>query len=130
MFRTITIVIALLFATSSIVHAEGREPSLLNLGYKHQRLQKVDLNMSAQEYQAIYSHNHILVDKTLRSYSKDALEVIGIPENMGYHVGAALGLVVNDGTALNLNKSKTLGLEFKDVSKPERALHFRIKLYW
>ena len=130
MFRTITIVIALLFATSSIVHAEGSEPSLLNLGYKNQRLQKVDLNMSAQEYEAIYSHNHILVDETLRSYSRDALEVIGIPENMGYRVGAALGLVVNDGTALNLNKSKTLGLEFKDVSKPERALHFRIKLYW
>jgi hypothetical protein len=130
MFRTITVVIALLFATSSIVHAEDREPSLLNLGYKHQRLQRVDINMSPQEYEAIYSHNQRLVDKTLRSYSKGALEVIGIPENVGYRVGAALGLVVNDGTALNLNKSKTLGLEFKDVSKPERALYFRIKLNW
>jgi len=86
--------------------------------------------MSTQEYESIYRHNQRLVDKTLRSYSKDALEVIGIPKSVGYHVGAALGLVVNDGTALNLNKSKTLGLEFKDVSKPQRALHFRIKLYW
>jgi len=130
MFRTITVVIALLFATSSIVHAEDRESSLLNLGYKQQRLQRVDIDMSTQEYEAIYRHNQRLVDKTLRSYSKDALEVIGIPKNVGYRVGAALGLVVNDGAALNLNKSKTLGLEFKDVSKPGRALHFRIKLYW
>jgi hypothetical protein len=130
MFRTITVVIALLFATSSLVHAEDRESSLLNLGYKHQRLQKVDIDMSTQEYEAIYRHNQRLVDKTLRSYSKDTLDAIGIPKNVGYHVGAALGLVVNDGTALNLNKSKTLGLEFKDVSKPQRALHFTIKLYW
>ena len=130
MFRTITVVIALLFATSSLAQAEDRESSLLNLGYKHKHLQRVDINMSTQEYAAIYSHNQRLVHKTLRSYSKDALELIGIPEKVSYPVGAALGLVVNDGTVLNLNKSKTLGVEFKDVSKPGRALYFRIKLHW
>ena len=130
MIRTITTISVFLLATSSIVHAEDRESSLLNWVYKHQHFQRADMNMSPQEYEAIYSRNRRLVHKTLRSYSKYALEVIVIPEQVGYRVGAALGLVINDGTALNLNKSKILSLEFKDVSKPERALYFRIKLDW
>lgn len=137
MIRTIIIVSAFLLTTSSIVHAEDSEPFFLELGIKpyelesqHQYFHKVDINISPQEYEAIYSRNRILVHKTLRAYSKDALKVIGIPEQMGYHVGAALDLAINDGAALNLNKSKTLAVEFKNASKSERALYFSIKLDW
>ena len=137
MIRTITVVSAFLLTTSLIVHAEDREHSFLDLGIKpyelefqHQHLHRGDMNMSPQEYEAIYSRNRRLVHKALRSYSKDVLKVIGIPDQVSYRVGAALGLVINDGAALNLNKSKTLAVEFKNASKPGRALYFRIKLDW
>lgn len=135
--RTIITVSAFLLATSLIVHAEDSEPFFLEPGIKphglelqDQHYHGVDMNISPQEYEAIYSRNRILMHKTLRSYSKDALKVMGIPEQMGYHVGAALDMAISDGVALNLNKSKTLAVEFKDASKSERALYFSIKLNW
>ena len=45
-------------------------------------------------------------------------------------MGAALGLVINNRSQLDLNKSKTLALEFEDVDKPERSLYFKVKLTW
>jgi len=56
--------------------------------------------------------------------------MIGIPERGGYVMGAALDLVINDGIELDLNKSKTLALEFKGVDKSEQALYFKIKVDW
>jgi len=136
MIRTITVVSACLL-TTIIVHAEDMEPDVLGLGirpyelgFQHQHFHRVDMNMSPQEYKALYSHNRRLVQNNLKSYSKDALELIGIPEQVGYRVGAALDLVINDGAALNLNNSKTLAVEFRNASKPGRALYFRIKLDW
>lgn len=137
MIRTMTIVSALLLTTISIAHAEDSEPSFLGLGIKpyelefqHQYFHGVDLNISPQEYEEIYNRNQRFVHKNLRSYSKNVLKMIGIPEQGGYLMGAALGLVINNGSELDLNKSKTLALEFKDVDKPERTLFFRVKLNW
>jgi hypothetical protein len=71
-----------------------------------------------------------MVTNTLRSYSKNALKKIGIPEQGAYLMGAALGLAINHESGLNLNKSKTLALEFKDVDKSDRSLYFKFKLDW
>ena len=132
MIRTITVVSAFLLTTSSIAHAEDRESSLPNLGFKpyqYQHWHGVDMNISLQEYEEIYSHNRRFALKTLRSYTKASLESVGIPEQ-GYNLmGAAIGLVIN-GPRLDLNKSKTLALEFDDVDKPERTLYFRVNLDW
>ena len=129
MIRTITVVLVFLLATSSIVHAEDRESSLLNRGYKHQQFQRADMNMSPREYEETYSRNRRFVSNTLGSYSKHTLGLIGIPEQGVNVMGAALGMVIN-GARLNLNKSKTLALELKDVSDSDRTLFFGVNLNW
>ena len=129
MIRTIIIVSAFLLGTGSIVHAEDRESSLLNLGFKHQQLRGVDMNISTQEYQELYTRNQKYIRKTLGSYSKGALKMIGIPERGINYMGAAVGVIMN-GSRLNLNKSKTLVLEVKNVGDSERAWYFGISLDW
>ena len=129
MIRTTTIVSAFLLTTSSITHAEDRESSLPNLGLEQQYLQGTYMNMSLQEYEGIYGHNQRFVLKNLRSYSENVLESAGIPEQGINLMGAALGLVFND-PRLNLNKSKTLSLEIKDVRDSDRSFYFGVNLDW
>jgi hypothetical protein len=129
MIRTITIAAAFVLATSSIVHAEDRESSLLNLGYKHQNFQRVDTNMSNRKYEETYSKNRKFVTNTLGSYSKHALKLIGIPEQSINLMGAAVGVAIN-GTSLNINKRVSLGLKLNDVSDSDRTVHFGVKLKW
>jgi hypothetical protein len=129
MIRTITVASAFVLATSSIVHAEDRESSLLNWGYKYQNFQRVDINMSNQKYEETYSKNRRFVTNTLGSYSKHALELIGIPEQSINLMGAAVGMAIN-GTSLNLNKRVSLGLKLKDASDSDRTFYFGVKLKW
>lgn len=135
--RTITIASTLLLTTSCFVHAEDQESSLLNLGIKplnievqQQKLHRVDTNMSSREYETTYNRNRKLVQNNLNAYSRDMLNVIGIPDHIGSRMGAALGVAINDSATLNLNESKTLALEFDNVSNQGRALYFKIKLNW
>lgn len=136
MIRTITVVSAFFLATSSIVNAENRESSLVNLGlkpyqwgFKNQQMRRVDLNMSPREYEEISGRNRRFVRNSLMSYSKNALESIGMPEQGINLMGTALGLVVN-GPGLDLNESKTLALKFKDAGSPQRSLFFEVNLDW
>jgi hypothetical protein len=129
MIRTITVASAFVLATSSIVHAEDRESSLLNWGYKYQNFQRVDINMSNQTYEETYSKNRRFVTNTLGSYSKHALELIGIPEQSINLMGAAVGMAIN-GASLNLNKRVSLGLKLKDASDSDRTFYFGVKLKW
>ena len=129
MIRAITVVSVILLATSSIVHAEDGESALLNWGYKQQHFQRADMNMSTREYEETYRRNRSFVGNTLGSYSIHTLGLIGIPEQGANVMGAALGMVIN-GARLNLNKSKTLALELKDVSDSDRTLYFGVNLDW
>ena len=129
MIRAITVVSVILLAASSIVHAEDGESALLNWGYKQQHFQRADMNMSTREYEETYRRNRSFVGNTLGSYSLHTLGLIGIPEQGANVMGAALGMVIN-GARLNLNKSKTLALELKDVSDSDRTLYFGVNLDW
>ena len=129
MIRAITVVSVILLAASSIVHAEDGESALLNWGYKQQHFQRADMNMSTREYEETYRRNRSFVGNTLGSYSLHTLGLIGIPEQGVNVMGAALGMVIN-GARLNLNKSKTLALELKDVSDSDRTLYFGVNLDW
>ena len=129
MIRTITMASALVLVTSSIVHAEDRESALLNLGYKHQNFQTIDMNMSNQKYEDTYSKNRRLVTSTLGSYSKHALELIGIPKQGVNFMGAAVGMAIT-GTRLKINESMTLGLKLKDAGDADRTFYFGINLKW
>lgn len=129
MNRTITMVLAFLITTSSMVHADDGETSLLKLEFEHQYLHRTDMNMSHQEYEKIYSHNQGLVLNNLKSYSENALELIGIPGQGINLMGAALGFAFGE-SRLNLNRSKTLSLEIRDVRDSNRTLYFGVKLDW
>ena len=129
MIRTMTVVTVFLLATSLIVHAKDGESALLNWGYKQQHFQRADMNMSTREYEETYRRNRSFVGNTLGSYSIHTLGLIGIPEQGVNVMGAALGMVIN-GARLNLNKSKTLALELKDVSDSDRTLYFGVNLDW
>jgi len=129
MARIIITVSALLLATSSIANAEGQESSHLNLGYKYQQMQRVDINVSVQAYEKTYRRNRKFMSSTLEDYSKATLGLIGIPEQGINLLGTALGVAIN-GARLNLNESKTLGLELKDVGNSDRTLYFGVNLSW
>ena len=85
--------------------------------------------MSTREYEETYSRNRRFVGDPLGSYSKPTLGFIGTPRQSVNLMGAALGMVIN-GARLNLNKSKTLALELKDVSDSDRTLYFGVNLDW
>jgi hypothetical protein len=130
MIRTITIVSAFLLATISVAHAEDRESSLPDLGFKsHEYQHSVDMTMSLQEYEGMYSRNQKVVLNNLRSYSENALVSIGISRQSINLMGAALGLAFSD-PKLNLNKSKTLALEIKDASDSDRSFYLGVNLDW
>jgi len=130
MMRTTTIVSAFLLATSSLAHAEDREPALPDLGLKsHEYQHNVGMSMSLQEYEGMYSRNQRVVLNNLRSYSENALESIGIPEQGINLMGVALGLAFSD-PKLNLNKSKTLALEIKDARDSDRSFYLGVNLDW
>jgi hypothetical protein len=137
MIRTIPIVSVFLLTTGSIACAGDNQPPFPDPGNKPDELEfqqpyfhRIDMNVSPREYEESYRLNRRLVTNTLRSYSKNVLKKIGIPEQGGYLMGAALGLAINHESGLNLNKSKTLALEFKDVDKSDRSLQFKFKLDW
>ena len=137
MIRIITIVSAFLLSTNLPVHAENRSGSLLNSGSetyqwdrKQQQFYRVDKNMSLHDYQAITVHNQRVVKNTLKSYSKDALNLIGVSEHEASLIGAAAASLVTKGARLNLNRSRTLALELKDVDDSERTLYFGVNLDW
>ena len=129
MIRTMAITSAFLLVASSIVHAEDRGYPFLNLGAEQQHLHRVDMSMSPREYDDISSRNLRFLRKNLRSYSENVLAIIGMPEQGINLMGAALGLAFND-SRLNLNKSKTLALEIKDVRDSDRTLYLGINLDW
>ncbi|MGD8618564.1 MAG: hypothetical protein PVH54_05180 [Gammaproteobacteria bacterium] len=137
MIRTITIVSAFLLSTNLVVHAENRSGSLLDSGSetyqwdsKQQHFYRVDKNMSTHDYREITVHNQRVAKNTLKSYSKDALNLIGIPEHEASLIGAAAASMVTKGARLNLNRSRTLTLELKDFDDSERTLYFGVNLDW
>ena len=67
---------------------------------------------------------------TAHVFLHNALKSVGVPKQGIEIVGATLGAVYNNGAKMNLNKSKTLALEVKDMMGSDRALFFGVKLGW
>lgn len=129
MMRTLFVVSAFLLTMNTAIRADDWPSSFLNLGFKQQNLYSLDTNLSRQEYEAIYRRNQRFVRSNLKSYTQHALESIGIPEPAVNLMGTALGLVTN-GAKLDLNESKTLRLEFKNVDNQDRSLYFGFNVDW
>ena len=129
MNHTILLLSTLYLATGSVACAEDRISSFPDFGFKQQHLYSTDTDLSAREYEEIYSRNRSIVLNNLQSYSRNVHELTGMPEQGINLMGAVLGLAVNR-TKLNLNKSKTLALEVKDAARSKRAIYFGLKLEW
>jgi len=136
MNRTIIIVLALFLSSNPLVHAEDSIDPFLNTGldsfqwgFRQPQLQGVDTNVPLDEYEAASRHNRKVVRNSLRTFARDSLELMGIPEQGVNVIGAAVGLATS-GAKLDLNRSKTLKLELRDLNDSARTLYFGVNLDW
>ena len=130
MIRMVTIASVFLLVTSSVVRSGDRDASTLNVVIKTRNLHPIDMSLSPQEYEEVTGHNRRVVLKNLKSFSGNVLKSIGVPKQGIDFVGVTLGAVYNNGAKMDLNKSKTLALEVKDMMGSDRALFLGVKLGW
>jgi len=137
MIRTIIVVTVFFLLTSSVARSEGRESDNFDLGIRpnelgvqHRHSHRFKMDISPQKYEETYNYNREYTHKMLSSYSKNMLQMIGIPKRGRQMMGTALGVVINNGLALDLDKNDTYALELRGVDNSERALFFRIKVDW
>ena len=129
MIRTLFFIPAFLLAMNSTLYAEGGQPYLLDLVFKQQTLSSIDDNSSLQDNEKTYRRNQRYLRDALQSYSKQSLRSIGLPDQTANLMGVTIGFVTK-GAKLNLNESKTLAIEFKDVVTHDPALYFGYNLDW
>jgi hypothetical protein len=129
MRRTLMAIPLVLLAMNTALYAEDGQPTSLNLEFKQQTLSSIDDNSSPQDNEKIYRRNQRYLRDALKSYSKQTFRSIGLSEQTADLMGATLGLATQ-GAKLNLNESKTLAIEFKDVATHDPALYFGYKLDW
>ena len=118
-----------LLAMNSALYAEDEQSTHLKLDFKQQTLTSIDDNSSPQDNEKIYRRNQRYLRDALQSYSKQSLRSIGLSDQTADLMGATVGFVFN-GAKLNLNESKTLAIEFKDVVTHDPALYFGYNLDW
>ena len=127
--RTLFFIPAFLLAVNPALYAEDWQPSLLGIEFKQQALYGIDANKSLQDNEKIYRHNQRYLRNALQSYSKQTLRSIGVSDQTANLMGATIGLVTK-GARLDLNDSKSLVIEFKDVITHDPALYFGYNLAW
>ena len=122
---------AVLLLSGSVSFAENKQTGIPSL-YKAGRLEwkHVDGYMSAQEYRETSRHNQRNFRKAARTAFENTLTSYGIPIQGVQIAGAAVGLAVMKGAKLDLNDSKTLSMDVKDVVSNDRAISFKLKLDW
>ena len=120
---------------SLLVLSSGTQAEILNLNvpqlYEVQRSQwrAVDSEMSRQEYKNAYRKNRRILVKTVSNYLEQQFTALGVPE-MGVNLAAkTIGFAVS-GAKINLNESKTMALEVRDVTQENRGIYFKVKLDW
>ena len=122
------VVVAMFFGTLTL--AEDTQFNLPSLGDEESYYwRQVDNQMSAEEYRNTSKHNQRVVTKVARSYLEEKIISLGIPVKGVAMAGAAVNFAVSGGK-FNLNKSKTLALEFDDPIDNGRAMFLKFKLDW
>jgi hypothetical protein len=129
MIRALIFIPAFLLTVTSALYAEDGQPYLFNLEFKQPALDQVDENKSPQDNEKIYRRNQRYLRDALQSYSKQTFHSIGLSDQTANFMGATIGFVTK-GAKLNLNDSKTLAIEFKDVVTHDPALYFGYNLAW
>ncbi len=118
----------LLPATASL--AQNTQVEIPGL-YNTERLewQHVDVYMSAKEYREASRYNRQVFRRAAHKAIESTLMSYGIPRQGVAITGAAVGLAVK-GAKMDLNASKTLTMEVKDVVSEDRAISLKLKLDW
>jgi hypothetical protein len=135
MIRTIIIAAAMLLTHPAAYAQDNSEPlpdtgpELYQWEFRQQQLQGVDINAATHEYEVLTRRNRKILKNTLSSYTSNTLKSIGMPELGISLVGNAVGLLTQ-GVRLNLDESRTLALELRDVNDSERTLYFGVTLDW
>ena len=125
-----SVVSALLLSMCFLAHAEDGETSLLDLKFRQQRLHSVDEALTQREYEQLYNRNQRYIRRTLKSYTEHTLNRMGVSGMAVSVMGAAVGVVNSGGVRLNLNESKTLGIEVRNLDGDEPRLYFGFDLKW
>lgn len=129
MIRMLFFIPAFLLAMNSSLYAEDGPSTSLNLRFKQQTFSSIDDNSSLQDNEKTYRRNQRYLREALKSYSKQTFRSFGFSDQTAELMGATLGLATK-GAKLNLNESKTLAIEFKDVVTHDPALYFGYNLDW
>jgi hypothetical protein len=127
--RTTGIVLILLVAGSSAACAEYRNSSATDYETHQSQWRTIDADMSPYEYRLASRQNKRLVIDIMTFHSKRALASTGIPEQAIGLAGTAALLPVRD-TRFHLNRSRTLAVEFQDVTDEDRTLFLEFKKKW
>jgi hypothetical protein len=129
MTRPLIFLPVFLLTVNSSLYAENRQPHLLDLKFKQETLYGIDVNNSLQENEKVYRRNQRFLRNALQSYSQQTLSFIGLPDQAARVMGATIGFVTH-GAKLDLNDSKTLTIELKDMVTHEPVLYFGYDLNW
>ena len=129
MTRPLIFLPVFLLTVNSALYAEDLQSHLLDLKFKQQTLYGIDVNNSLQENEKVYRRNQRYLRNAIKSYSQQTLSFIGLPDQAAKFMGATIGFVTN-GAKLDLNDSKTLTIELKDMVTHEPALYFGYDLNW
>ena len=124
-----TVATLVLFSVTG-AHAESPQIGIPGL-YDAERLEwkHVDEYMSTRQYREASRHNRKLFREAARRALVNTLTSYGIPRQGVEITGAAVGLAVK-GVKLNLNDSKTLTMEVKDVVNEGRGISLNLNLDW
>jgi hypothetical protein len=122
-------VLALLLAGSPAVGADYRESPASGSESQQSPWRTIDAGMSPADYRQAYRQNQRLVVDFVEFHSKRALASTGISERAIGLVGTAALLPLRN-TRFHLNSSKTMAVEFQDVTDNDRALLLEFKRKW
>ena len=118
-----------------LVLSSGTQAEILKINvpqlYETQQSQwrSVDKEMSRQEYKNVYRYNRRVLMNSVSTYLEQQFTSLGVPE-MGVSLAAkTIGFAVS-GAKINLNESKTMALEVRDVTHEDRGVYFKVKLDW
>lgn len=81
-------------------------------------------------HETTMKYNRELLRGAVVDYLESKLVSLGIPQPAMTLTGAAVIFAVGQDAKLNLNKSKTMELQFKDMREEDRAILYRLKYSW
>ena len=92
--------------------------------------QHQDMSITDSGYEAPNQVSEHLLQGAVQNYLESRLSTLGIPRPAVTLTGAALIFAVGQDAMFNLNESKTMSLQFKDIRDNERAILYRLKYSW